>query len=55
MREHGVPNYPDPTITGNGNGHGHGHGITTSSGGPGAGINPQSPAFQQAQKICGGG
>jgi hypothetical protein len=47
MREHGVPNFPDPVITVNGDG------ISQASGG--AGINPQSPAFQQAQKICGGG
>ena len=46
MREHGVPNFPDPVITVNG------HGISQASGG--AGINPRSPAFQQAQKICGG-
>jgi hypothetical protein len=44
MRRHGVPNFPDPTFTGNG------QGITVRSGG--AGINPRSPAFQQAQKIC---
>jgi len=44
MREHGVPDFPDPTVTSNGGG------ITVSSGG--GGINPQSPAFQQAQKIC---
>jgi hypothetical protein len=48
MRAHGVPNFPDPVVTGNGNG------ITVGSGGPGAGMNPQSPAFQQAEKICGG-
>jgi hypothetical protein len=47
MREHGVPNFPDPVITVNG------HGISQASGA--AGINPRSPAFQQAQKICGGG
>ncbi len=47
MREHGVPNFPDPTVTGNA------QGITVSSGG-GTGINPRSPAFQQAEKICGG-
>jgi hypothetical protein len=46
MREHGVPNFPDPVITING------HGISQASGG--AGINPRSPAFQQAQRICGG-
>jgi len=44
MREHGVPNFPDPTISTNGGG------IVQSSGG--RGLNPQSPAFQQAQKIC---
>jgi hypothetical protein len=43
MREHGVPNFPDPTFTSSG-------GIAESSGG--GGINPRSPAFQQAQKIC---
>jgi hypothetical protein len=47
MREHGVPNFPDPTITSNG------HGISQRSGG--AGIDPRSPAFQQAEKICGDG
>jgi hypothetical protein len=47
MRAHGVPNFPDPVITVNG------RGISQASGG--AGINPQSAAFQQAQKICGGG
>jgi hypothetical protein len=47
VREHGVPNFPDPVITVNG------HGISQASGA--AGINPRSPAFQQAQKICGGG
>ena len=48
MRAHGVPNFPDPVVTGSGNG------ITVGSGGPGAGMNPQSPAFQRAEKICGG-
>ena len=50
MRQHGVPNFPDPTVTGNGNG------ITEASGGGpgGTGMNPQSPAFQQAEKTCGG-
>jgi hypothetical protein len=47
MRQHGFPNFPDPTFTSNGGG------ITESSGG--GGINPRSPAFQQAQKICAGG
>jgi hypothetical protein len=45
MREHGVPNFPDPTVTGDGSG------IAESS--DSAGLNPRSPAFQQAQKICG--
>ncbi len=44
MREHGVPNFPDPTVSANA------EGITVSSGG--AGLNPRSPAFQQAQKAC---
>jgi hypothetical protein len=44
IRKHGVPNFPDPTVSGGS------QGITVSSGG--GGINPQSPAFQQAQKIC---
>ena len=38
MRSHGVPNFPDP---------GSGGGIQIPSG-----INPQSPAFQAAQKSC---
>jgi len=44
MRQHGVPNFADPTFTGNA------QGVTVRSGGPG--INPRSPAFQRAQKIC---
>jgi hypothetical protein len=44
MRKHGVPHFPDPTVSGAGGG------ITVKSGS--GGINPQSPAFQQAQKIC---
>ncbi len=47
MREHGVPNFPDPVITVSG------YGISQASGG--AGINPRSPAVQQARKVCGGG
>ncbi len=45
MRSHGVPNFPDPTFISGG------QGITVRVGG--AGINPRSPAFQQAEKICG--
>jgi hypothetical protein len=41
MRAHGVPNFPDPSASG-------GIGIT-----PGSGLDPQSPAFQAAQKACG--
>jgi hypothetical protein len=44
MRQHGVPNFPDPTFSSEGGG------IAVSSGGPG--LDPRSPAFQQAQKIC---
>ncbi len=40
MRAHGVTNFPDPSPGG---------GIQI---GPGSGINPQSPAFQAAQKAC---
>jgi hypothetical protein len=44
MRQHGVPNFPDPTFSQSG------QGITVTSGGPGT--NAQSPAFRQAQKDC---
>jgi hypothetical protein len=44
MRKHGVPNFPDPIV------HVSGGGVTVKSGGPG--LNPRSPAFQQAQKAC---
>jgi hypothetical protein len=40
MRSHGVPNLPDP---------GSGGGIKINAN---SGINPQSPAFQSAQKAC---
>lgn len=42
MRSHGVKNFPDPQISGNG--------ISMKIGGPG--LNPNSPAFQSAQKAC---
>jgi hypothetical protein len=55
MRAHGVPNFPDPKVSvGPG-----GRGITMSigaqaaAGGPGR-LSPASPAFQKAQKACGG-
>ena len=44
MRAHGVPNFPDPVVTSDG------HGIASSSGG--GGLDPRSPAFQQAEKYC---
>jgi hypothetical protein len=46
MRSHGVPNFPDPQFQ---SGPGGGFGIRLN----GAGINPNSPAFQAAQKACG--
>jgi hypothetical protein len=52
MRSHGVPDFPDPTVqTGPG---GKGVSIGINAGGPngGGGLNPQSPAFQSAQKAC---
>jgi hypothetical protein len=44
MRKHGVPNFPDPIVSTSGGG--------TSVKSGGGSINPRSPAFQQAQKIC---
>ena len=46
MRSHGVPNFPDPTFKS-----GPGGGLGIQVGGPG--LDPQSPAFQAAQKDCG--
>jgi hypothetical protein len=43
MREHGVPNMPDPTSSGGG---------VQLSFNSSSGINPQSPAFQAAQNSC---
>lgn len=40
MRAHGVPNFPDPT--------GGGGGINLA----GTGINPKSPAFKSARRVC---
>jgi hypothetical protein len=42
MRAHGVPNFPDPNAQGQ----------ISVQGGPGSGIDPGSPAFQNAQKAC---
>jgi len=38
MRGHGVPNFPDPTMAG----------VVRL----GAGVDPSSPQFQSAQKVC---
>ncbi|HUA50425.1 MAG TPA: hypothetical protein VMA77_34660 [Solirubrobacteraceae bacterium] len=46
MRSHGVPNFPDPKFRSGPNG---GVGIQLG----GSGIDPNSPAFQAAQKDCG--
>jgi hypothetical protein len=45
MRSHGVPNFPDPTFSG------HGASIRIK-GGPGSGLDPNSPQFEAAQKAC---
>jgi hypothetical protein len=47
MRSHGVPNFPDPKFEGGGV-------RIRLGGGPGSGLNPQSPQFQAAQKTCQG-
>ena len=44
MRSHGVPNFPDPVFGGDGR-----VSIKISKG---SGIDPRSPAFQNAQKAC---
>jgi hypothetical protein len=41
MRENGVPNFPDPDVSG---------GAVRMS--PGEGVDPNSPQFQQAQQAC---
>ena len=46
MRSHGVPNFPDPKFKS-----GPGGGIGVQLGGPG--LDPNSPAFQAAQRACG--
>lgn len=48
MRTHGVPHFPDPVVsTGPG---GLGIGVKTRAGS--VGMDPSSPAFQAAQKLC---
>ena len=44
MRAHGVPNFPDPSSSSSG-----------AQAGPPAGIDPQSPAFRSAARVCGAG
>jgi hypothetical protein len=44
MREHGLPDFPDPTF---GTG-----GRVQLRVGPGAGLDPNSPTFQKAQAAC---
>jgi hypothetical protein len=45
MRSHGVPSFPDPSFGGGG---------ARLALGSASGIDPNSPAFQAAQKACGG-
>jgi len=54
MRAHGVSNFPDPEVRSGPGGRGIEVQIGggTSSGGSGQSLNPRSPAFQNAQKIC---
>ena len=43
MRKHGVPDFPDPTFSGG------------QKAGLPAGVDPQSPAFRSAARVCGAG
>ena len=43
MRAHGVPNFPDPKVSGN---------TVEIGGGPNSGIDPNSSTFQAAQQAC---
>jgi hypothetical protein len=54
MREHGVPNFPDPQISSGPGGQGIAVriGAQAAAGGPGR-FSPESPAFRNAQKVCG--
>jgi hypothetical protein len=47
MRSHGVSNFPDPQF-------GPGGRVSLKVGGPGSGLDPNSPAFQRAMETCGG-
>jgi hypothetical protein len=52
MRAHGVTNFPDPDVSTGPNGHGISITLGAKAAGSGADLNPNSPAFQAAQKIC---
>jgi hypothetical protein len=52
MRSHGVPNFPDPTVGTGPDGRGVGIRIGAKAAGGGGGLQPNSPAFQAAQKVC---
>jgi hypothetical protein len=45
MRRHGLPDFPDPNSNG-------GISINSRQGGSGSDLNPDSPAFQAAQRAC---
>jgi hypothetical protein len=46
MRSHGVPQFPDPKIDADGNAQ------LSINGGPGSGLDPESPQFKAAGKAC---
>ncbi|HEX3803192.1 MAG TPA: hypothetical protein VHV75_10150 [Solirubrobacteraceae bacterium] len=53
MRAHGVTNFPDPKVETGPGGRGIAVSIGSQAAAGGAGrLNPSSPAFQNAQKIC---
>jgi hypothetical protein len=51
MRSHGVPDFPDPQISGSGGGV-QAKITVTAHGGAAGGLNPNSPAFKTAQQAC---
>jgi hypothetical protein len=48
MRAHGISNFPDPQVSS-----GPGGGVGIRIGGPGSGLDSNSPAFKSAQQACG--
>jgi hypothetical protein len=55
MRQHGLTGFPDPTVaSGGGPPAGNAIGINGYVFKLSPGLDPQSPAFQQAMKACGG-